>query len=99
MVNYFGKNYYIDFDRVTEKCEVKKTEVAENGEKTEGLEINIFKYELIKMCLQRVLEDGYSDDDDNGLGKFNMNSQSMSFSLAFYTLIKNEIIFEYDEEE
>jgi len=93
MVNYYGKNYYIDFDRITEKCEVKK------NEESEGLEINVFKYELIKMCLQRVLEDGYGDDDDDSIGSFSMKPESISFRLALNTLIKNEIILEYDEEE
>jgi len=87
------KNYYIDFDRITEKCEVKK------NEESEGLEINVFKYELIKMCLQRVLEDGYGDDEDGSIGSFNLKPESISFKLALNTLIKNEIILEYDEEE
>jgi len=93
MVSYYGKNYYIDFDRITEKCEVKK------NEETEGLEINVFKYELIKMCLQRILEDGYGDEEDGSIGSFSLKPESISFRLALNTLIKNEIILEYDEEE
>lgn len=96
MGSNFGKNYYIDFDRITEKCEVKKSEEAEGDG---GLEINVFKYELIKMCLQRVLEDGYQDDEDGSIGSFSMKPESISFRLALNTLIKNEIILEYDEEE
>lgn len=92
MVNLFGKDYYIDFDKITEKCEIKK------NEETDGLEINVFKYELIKMCLQRVLEEGYGEDDDD-MGAFDINGGSISFKLALLTLIKNEIILEYDEEE
>jgi hypothetical protein len=100
MANFFGKKYYIDLDNVTDKCEVKKTETSKEGVTTEGLEINIFKYEVIKMCLMRVLEDGYNDDRDSGdLPGLDMNNQSESFRLAFYTLIKNKIIFEYDEDE
>ena len=73
MVSYYGKNYYIDFDRITEKCEVKK------NEETEGLEINVFKYELIKMCLQRILEDGYGDEEDGSIGSFSLKPESISF--------------------
>ena len=91
MVNLFGKEYYIDFEKITEKCEVQKS-----GD-SEGLEINVFKYELIKMCLQRVLEDGYDSDEDGG-NPFSSNGQTTSFKLALLTLIKNEIILEYDEE-
>lgn len=93
MGNYFGKNYYIDFDRITEKCEIKK------NEETDGLEINVFKYELIKLCLQRVLEDGYNDDEDGSIGSFSLKPESISFKLALNTLIKNKIILEYDDEE
>lgn len=93
MGNYFGKSYYIDFDRITEKCEIKK------NEESDGLEINVFKYELIKLCLQRVLEDGYNDDEDSSLGSFNLKPESISFKLALNTLIKNQIVLEYDDEE
>lgn len=93
MAKFFGKEYYIDFDKITEKCEIKR------NDESDGLEVNVFKYELIKMCLQRVLEDGYEEDDDDQLSKFNMNGQSISFKIALYTLIKNEILLEYDEEE
>lgn len=92
MVNLFGKDYYIDFDKITQKCEVKKSE------ENDGLEINVFKYELIKMCLQRVLEDGYENDDDD-MGSFKMSNQSISFKIALHTLIKNEILLEYNDEE
>jgi hypothetical protein len=93
MGNYFGKNYYIDFDRIIEECEIKKNEEGE------GLEINVFKYEIIKMCLQRIIEDGYDDDDNGGIGSFSLNSQSISFRMALHTLIKNKIILEYEDEE
>lgn len=92
MVNFFGKDYYIDFDKITEKCEIKKSDEAE------ALEVNVFKYELIKMCLQRVLEDGY-EGEDGDISSFKMDNRSVSFKIALYTLIKNEILLEYDEEE
>lgn len=86
----FGKDYYIDFEKITELCEIKKSD------ETENLEINVFKYELIKMCLQRVLEEGMNGEED--VDPFMVNGQSMSFKLAYITLIKHEIIVEYDEE-
>ena len=93
MVNLFGKEYYIDFDKITEKCEIKKSEETEGG-----LEINVFKYELIKMCIERIFSDGYENEDDE-MSKFNPTAYSLSFKIALYTLIKNEIISEYDDEE
>jgi len=50
------------------------------------------------MCLQRVLEDGYENDDDD-MGSFKMSNQSISFKIALHTLIKNEILLEYNDEE
>lgn len=51
------------------------------------------------MCLQRVLEDGYGDEDDDDALKSFKDNQSISFKIALHTLIKNEILLEYDDEE
>jgi hypothetical protein len=44
------------------------------------------------MCLDRVL--GEVDDIDEGLGKFAQEGTSVSFKIAFNTLIKNKILLE-----
>jgi hypothetical protein len=93
MVELFGKNYYIDLDGITTKCGTGKNIVEEDD--SESLEINIFKYEIIKMCLDRILSE-YEEVDDT-LGAFGKNSQSLSFKIAFNTLIKYEILIEDDE--
>ncbi len=96
MVELFGKNYYINIDGITDKCRttpaVDKTDDEEDDESTH---INIFKYELIKMCLERIL--GEIDEVDEGLGKFGQEGTSVSFKIAFNTLIKNQILIEDDE--
>jgi hypothetical protein len=94
MVELFGKNYYIDLDGITAKCGTGKNIVEED--ESESLEINIFKYEIIKMCLERILSE-YEEVDDT-LGAFGKNSQSLSFKIAFNTLIKYEILIEDDEQ-
>jgi len=48
MVEIFGKTYYIDIDGVTDKCRTGKNIKDEDGE--DVTEVNIFKYEIIKMC-------------------------------------------------
>jgi hypothetical protein len=48
------------------------------------------------MCLDRVL--GEIDEVDEGLGKFAQEGTSVSFRIAFNTLIKNQILIE-DEDE
>ena len=57
--------------------------------------INIFKYEIIKMCLDRVLSE-YEDDNDE-LVVYN-KKENISFNIAFNTLIKYEILIEEDDE-
>jgi hypothetical protein len=48
------------------------------------------------MCLERVL--GEIDEVDEGLGKFAQEGTTISFKIAFNTLIKNQILIE-DEDE
>ena len=93
MVEIFGKAYYIDLDRITEKCRTGKDVKDEEGE--DITEVNIFKYEVIKMCLDRVLSD--FQDVDEELGAFAENTTTTSFKIAFNTLIKNQILIEDDE--
>lgn len=93
MVEIFGKNYYIDIDGITEKCKTGNQIKDEDGGET--LEVNIFKYEIIKMCLERVLNDFQDVDED--MGVFGQSETGISFKIAFNTLIKNEILIEEDE--
>ena len=93
MVEIFGKNYFIDIDGITEKCKTGNT--IKNEDDTETLEVNIFKYEIIKMCLERILND--FQDVDEEMGVFGQTDTGVSFKIAFNTLIKNEILKEEDE--
>lgn len=95
MVELFGKNYYIDIDGITEKCRTGNTIKDEENGENETLEINIFKYEIIKMCLDRILND-YEDVDEE-MGIFGSNNVNVSLKIAFNTLIKNGILIEDDE--
>jgi hypothetical protein len=94
MVEIFGKNYYIDIDGITNKCQTGSTIKNEDG--TETLEINLFKYETIKMCLDRVLNE-YEEPGEGSIGLFGQNELSISFKIAFNTLIKYQILQEDDE--
>jgi hypothetical protein len=102
MVELFGKIYYIDIDGITDKCRtgytIKDEELnEEESELTETTEINIFKYEIIKMCLERVL--GEIDEVDDELGAFGKNTSTTSFKIAFNTLIKHKILIEEINED
>ena len=93
MVEIFGKSYYIDLDGITEKCGTGSKINEEDG--NEVTEINIFKYEVIKMCLDRILSE--YDEVDEGLGPFAQNNTTTSFKIAFNTLIKYQILIEDNE--
>jgi len=100
MLQIFGKNYYLDIDGIVDKCSmaekinenVKNDENDENSSEDESQTINIFKYEIIKMCIDRILDE--VDDVDEEMGPFASNSTTTSFKIAFNTLLKNQIILE-----
>jgi hypothetical protein len=47
------------------------------------------------MCLDRILSE-FTDPDEE-LGAFAQNNTTVSFKIAFNTLIKNQILIEDDE--
>lgn len=95
MVNIFGKAYYIDLDGITEKCRIETN--LEKDSENEEIAINLFKYELIKLCIERILSEDVEIDES--LGVFGSSTNiPISFKLAFNTLIKYEILLEYDEQ-
>jgi len=61
------------------------------------MEINIFNYETIKMCLERLLNEFIDADDD--MVPFSQNEVSVSFKIAFNTLIKYKILMEEEDYE
>jgi hypothetical protein len=93
MVEIFGKLYYLDIESVTARCRTGNTIKNEDGSET--TEINIFMYEIIKMCIERVLNE--FDETDEEMGPFGQKETTLSFRLAFNTLIKNNILIEEDE--
>ena len=95
MYDILGKRYYIDLDGIQEQCKTGQFIQDETtGQKV--LEINFFKYEIIKMCLERVLNEFEEPDED--LGAYGTNETSLSFRIAFNTLIRNKILIEEEDE-
>lgn len=95
MLEIFGKNYYIDIDGITSKCQIENP--VKKEEDLDTMEINIFKYETIKMCLERLLNEFIDADDD--MVPFSQNEVSVSFKIAFNTLIKYKILMEEEDYE
>lgn len=104
MFEIWGENYYIDVENIVDKCTTVlplKKKDEDNKEDNDDIpdatiEINMFKYEVVKMCLDRVLNDfdDMDETDDKILKKFALPDMSVSFKLAFNTLIKYEIIIQ-----
>jgi hypothetical protein len=99
MLEIFGKEYYIDLDRITEECRLEVNKPDENSE--ENIEedtqtINIFKYEILKIFIERILSENFEDDET--IGSFGSDSTTLSFKIAFNTLIKNQILIENEDE-
>jgi hypothetical protein len=99
MIEILGKNYYIDVENIAEKC-ATYVPVKLDGEESDDdakatIEVNIFKYEIIKMCLDRLLND--FDDADEEMNLLGVGSVNISLKIAFNTLIKYNILIEDDE--
>jgi hypothetical protein len=67
------------------------------GTPTVGGEINIFKFEVVKACIERTLGE-YKGEEDDGIGAFVEKSLPPSFKIAFNTLLKYKILKEEDDE-
>jgi hypothetical protein len=70
--------------------------VFKNEDGTTTSEINIFKYEIIKTSIERVLNE-YTESDEE-IGPYVSEALTVSFKIAFNTLIKYEILISEDEQ-
>lgn len=98
MQRIFNKNYFIDIDNISNVCriETKKSEKKiDEKDDSDDFTINIFKYETIKLCIDRLLNE-YEDEDQE---LFPTKNTNISFWVAFNTLIKYKILIEDDEQE
>ena len=95
MVEIYGKHYYIDLEAITECCKIEKPTPKATGKskgETENTEINIFKYEILKLCLERVLSE-YEEVDEE-LGELSQKDSSISFRIGLNTLLKYDILID-----
>jgi len=74
---------------MVEKCRPEKID----GDNKEQVELNVFKFECYKSCLDRVLTE-YQGEDDDDVAAFTNKSSNPSFAIACNTLEKNEILIE-----
>jgi len=90
MLEVLGEKYYIDVDKIIEKCRpLEQPEPAEGEERQ--IELNVFKFDCYKVCLDRVLAE-YQEEDDQDVAAFTNKVNNLGFAVAFNTLEKNEIL-------
>lgn len=85
MFNLDKSKYYVDVELMLDLCRIEKDENSED----DTTQINVFKYELYKMFLTRVLDE-FTEDESGSLMPLGTNS--ISFDIALNTLLKTEII-------
>jgi predicted transcriptional regulator len=95
MHNFIKNNYYLDIDGIMNKCRTGNTVQDEDGKEVN--EINVFKYELIKMMVERILDEFEDETDDDVLSSLKGKQGSLSFNLAFNTLYQYGIIKEEND--
>ena len=97
MLEFMGKVYYIDVEKIIEKCRPSFEGGAEQEDNIDGenqTELNVFKFECFKSCVDRVLNEYQIEEDDEAMTSFTNKTTNASFGIAFNTLLKNEILLE-----
>lgn len=93
MFEIFGETYYIDLSKIENFVELTKMHIPEPKEE-EGtdMQVNLIKFDLIKMLLEVLLNEINDVDEKMGIQS---NEISVSFKLAFNTLLNYKIINRY----
>lgn len=98
--------YYLDLDYLSEFCAIKVDDSADDDNEEEGeIKINpisagidVFKYEIIKMCLDRILFDKEMAQESELMTMRRSSEEEASYKLAFNTLLAHKIIKPYERE-
>jgi len=94
MFTIYGKNYYIDIESITDLCAIQNNNEDENlDEFTPTTSVDIFKYDIVKICIDRIMNPTENDLESSGL------FSEPSFTLSFNTLLKYKIIKEEEEKD
>ena len=91
MLKILGEHYYLDFDKIDEYIQINQDSLSSSGE-TESTQINIVKYETIKLMLE-VIMDVTDEIDETLAGKG--SEISIPFKLAFNTLLNKKLLNKY----
>lgn len=93
MFEIFGETYYIDLTKVEDFVELTKMHNSDPKDSDSAdMQVNLIKFDLIKMLLDVLLNEVSEIDDKMGLSSGEL---SVSFKLAFNTLLNYKIINRY----
>jgi hypothetical protein len=89
----------MNIENIFEACKIiDEKPSVDNEENKDGPDINIFKYDMLKLCIDRVLREYDEETEDDDMGLFALSDANVSLKIAFNTLIKYNILIE-DEDE
>jgi hypothetical protein len=91
MLKILGEHYYLDLDKIDEYIQIKQKLLPPSGE-TDSTQINIVKYETIKLMLDVIMGDG-DGVDETLAGKG--SEVTIPFKLAFNTLLNKKLLNKY----
>ena len=92
MLEILGEKFYIDVDKIIEKCRPFKPSESETfDDENRQAELNVFKFDCYKACLDRILSE-FQEDDDQGVAAFTNKINNPGFGIALNTLLKTEIL-------
>ena len=92
MIQLLGENYFIDLDEIERYVDTESSPSTETSGTTQQ-QVNLIKYELVKLMLDVVLSE--NDFGDEKLGLKGQNNTSVPFKLAFNTLLNKKLINRY----
>jgi hypothetical protein len=89
MIGHANKNYYFDLESLMSHIGIKDKD-------GELVEINAPKYEIYKMLIEIVVSPIEEEVEDQALASLGMEKRPLDFKIAYNTLIKDEILKNYE---
>ena len=94
-LEFGGKEFYIDFDKLRELVVLEETTKNNNDDDLNGnIHIDVTKYETIREMLGVIMDNNTEVDDK--MGVIGLNSLPISFKIAYNTLIHYDILNEVE---
>jgi hypothetical protein len=93
MFDVLGEKYFIDLDKIEEYLDMSDQITEDEVSGGTETRINIIKFEMVKMLMDTILTEQM--DVDEKLGLKAQTNATVSFRLAFNTLLNKKLINYY----